>query len=199
MLYARENGCEKLYADRYGLEFAADRPYVRLHHPDGVKIADLFFLSSVNTAAGKDDTTRIFSWRVEETLNQIVFSMDVLSSVWQKKVYRFRCFPEHFLYEIEVQGSGDICAVNYFGCYSSAQTHWRSGFFWSSQEFTQGFNPEPSCAEKYYFSSQSNSSINLTGVPYPGRDDWFITPHHFVSPSRREKNGSGWVTRPGPV
>jgi hypothetical protein len=199
MLYVRENGSEKIYADTYCLEFAADRPFVCLSSADKTRIADLFFLSSVHPLSGRDDTLQLNPWRVEETLNEVVFSMDAQSSTWLKKTYRFRCFPQRFLYEIEVYGNGEICEASYFGGYSSAQPRWGSGFFWSGQQFIQGFNPEPNCAEKYTFSPEANSSINLTGVPLPGRDDWFFTPppYCFAVQTNDRWMGLGVEAKPG--
>lgn len=179
MLLARENGGIKVYAEAYRLEFAKDRPYVFLEDERGNRVAELFVLSGVHPLDGRDDTTSAGDWTVEEGLDQLVFSLEAASSVWERKVYRFRCLPKRFSYEIELTGAGRIAEVNYFGGYYSAQIRWGSGFFWSGQRFEQGFNPEPSSDEIYTFPAEANSAINMTGVPLPGKSDWFFTPPPF--------------------
>jgi hypothetical protein len=82
-------------------------------------------------------------------------------------------------FEIEVAGEGRLDEVNYFGGYYSGQPRWGSGFFWSGQRFLRGFNPEPSSDERWLFGPGEGSGINLTGVPLPGRADWFFTPPPF--------------------
>jgi hypothetical protein len=179
MLLTHENGCLKVFAETYTLEFAKDRPFVKVFNPDGSRVMDLFVLSSVHTAAQRDDTTSIQAWSPAESLQEMVITLEAASSAWDRKLYRFRCQPRRFSYEIEVYGQGDIDEVRYFGGYSSAQVRWGSGFFQSGQNFQQGFNPEPSSDEIYTFAPEAGSCINLTGVPLPGKADWFFTPPPF--------------------
>ncbi len=190
MLLARENGGIKFFAETYRLEFAKDRPFVYLDDQNGVRIVDLFVLSSVHPLTGRDDTTDISAWSVDENLDEVVFTLEASSSVWQKKIYRFRCRSRRFRYEVEVRGAGQLAEAHYLGGYYSAQIRWGSGFFLSGQNFQQGFNPEPSCAEVYTFPSQANSTINLSGVPLPGKDDWFLTPPPFCFAFETQ---SGWL------
>jgi hypothetical protein len=199
MLQAIENGVHKLNTDTYRLVFPIDRPYVYLSDTEGRSIADLFVLSAVHPLTGRDDTTCIGSWEVEAGPDVIVYSLAVQSSVWDRKIYRFRCFPNRFLYEIELQGSGDLVDVQYFGGYYSGQVRWGSGFFWSGQSFKQGFNPEPNVDEVNTFSPTSNTLIDLMGVPLPGKAGWFFTPPPF---SYAFEAASGWLgmsieARPG--
>ncbi len=184
MLIARENGSLKVFGNQYSLEFTKDRPFVYLYNSSSEttrkhRIAELFVLSSIHTIYGRDDTTQTGPWRVEEGLDETVISIEASSSVWQSKLIRFRCLPERFLYEVELQGSGEISEAVYFGGFSSASLRWGSGFFWSGQRFKQGFNPEPNCVETYTFHPDSYSAINMTGGPLPGRGDWFFTPPPF--------------------
>jgi hypothetical protein len=190
MLFTRENGCLKLFADTYSLEFAKDRPFVYLDDEHGARIADLFVLSSIHALDGRDDTTSVGVWRVEEGLSEMVFSLETGSSIWDSKTIRFRCQPRRFRYEIEINGSGQIAEANYFGGYSSAHLRWGSGFFWSGQRFKQGFNPEPTIDETYTFSPDGSSEINMTGVPLPGKCDWFFTPPPFCLSFETQ---SGWL------
>jgi hypothetical protein len=80
---------------------------------------------------------------------------------------------------VTVEGNGQLVEANYFGGYYSGQPRWGSGFFWSGQHFQSGFDLEPNTAENNYFSAETNMTIDLMGVPLPGRDDWFFTPPPF--------------------
>jgi hypothetical protein len=180
MRFSRHKGIQKIFADRYALTFVADRPFVYLDDGKGMRLAELFLYSSVNSLHGQDDTVEIKSWEAVENADEIVFSIEASSSLWTKKVYRFRCSPDRFSYEIEVDGRGVLCDVDYFGGYYSGQTRWGSGFFWSGQNFLRGFNPEPSADEVNYFAPAEGSAIDLMGVPLPGKANWFFTPPPFV-------------------
>ncbi len=115
------------------------------------------------------------------------------------KIYRFRCRPTRFSYEVEVSGKGDLETVNYFGGYYSGQVRWGSGFFPSGQNFKQGFNPEPATSEVYTFAADLSSNINLTGVPLPGKGDWFFTPPPFCYAFELSQGwlGTGIEAQPG--
>jgi hypothetical protein len=191
MLLARENGGLKVFAETYTLEFATDRPFVHLDDAYGNRICDFFVLSSIHPLDGRDDTTDIGAWEAEQHQEEIVLTLEASSSVWQSKLYRFRCQPARFSYEVEVAGQGHIAEALYFGGYYSAQIRWGSGFFWSGQAFQQGFNPEPNCDEVHTFPTASSSTINLTGVPLPGKDDWFFTPPPFCYAM---ETGQGWMS-----
>jgi hypothetical protein len=199
MLQATDDGQLKLIAESYRLIFAIDRPYVYLTDSNGCSIADLFVLSAIHPLSSRDDTLSIGNWLVQEGLDEIIFSLEVQSSVWEQKVYRFRCFPERFVYEIELQGSGDLADVHYFGGYYSGHVRWGSGFFWSGQSFKQGFNPEPNVDEVNTFSPTSNTVIDLMGVPLPGKAGWFFTPPPFSYAFETAQNwiGLSVEARPG--
>ena len=191
MLLTRENGNLKVFADAYSLEIAKDRPFVVVEDAHGRKIADLFALASVHPTCGKDDTTDVGTWRAEETLDEIMFVLEMQSSAWERKIARFHCQPRRFRYEIEVTGRGDLDEVVYFGGYSSAHLRWGSGFFQSGRKFEQVFNPEPTSDEVYSLPAATTTAINLTGVPLPGRADWFYTPPPFCFGASTEE---GWMS-----
>jgi hypothetical protein len=170
----------KVVADSYALSCAADRPYVYLENTVGERIAELFVPSSVHSTDGQDDTTRLSSWQVREGADETVLWLEAQSSLWRQKVYRFRCRPTRFRFEVEVEGEGHLSDVHYFGGYYSGQPRWGSGFFWSGQQFKQGFNPEPTTDEAYLFEPSAGSLIDLTGVPLAGKDGWFFTPPPYL-------------------
>ena len=180
MLLSRENGVTKVYAENYSLEFRKDRPFVFLFDAQGNRAAELFVLSGVHATHGRDDTTLpVDAWRVEEGLEEITLTVDAASSVWESKTYRFHCRARRFSYEIEVCGQGLIDQVDYFGGYYSGQVRWGSGYFVSGQRFQHVFNPEPTTDEQYSYPAEASTAINLTGVPLPGKGDWFFTPPPF--------------------
>jgi hypothetical protein len=186
-------------SETYCLTFLADRPFVSLDSPRGDRLAELFFLSSIHSLRGRDDTTRIGEWEMDEQPGVTTFLLRVESSFWRAKRYRFRCFPRRFTYDVEVEGEGQLAEVNYFGGHYSGQPRWGSGFFWSGQHFLSGFNPEPNKDEVNYFSPQANTHIDMMGVPLPGRGDWFFTPPPFCFAMQLPR---GWLslgveTRPG--
>jgi hypothetical protein len=187
----------------YQLTCAPDRPYVRLDGADGRTIADLFVLSSVNGASardsGKDDAVEVGEWRQVDHGDHIALELEAGSSLWQRKTYRFRCWEERLTYEVEIEGSGRVSSVDYFGGYSSARLRWGSGFFWSHGHFAQGFNPEPTTEERYYFAPGESMLIDTTGVPIAGRDGWFFTPPPFCFAMQHAGGwlGMGVEARPG--
>lgn len=191
MVFTIENGVLRLTTNTYQLAFAKDRPYVSLDDASGNRLADLFPLSSVNSTQGCDDTTQVETWQVEsQSEDEVVFSLVAYSNIWRKKVYRFRCKPERLSYEIEIEGEGHLAEVDYFGGYFSGQLRWGSGFFWSGQSFKQGFNPEPNSDEASTFSPGEMVSIDLMGVPLPGKAHWFFTPPPFFV---AVEAGQGWL------
>ncbi|MFW5983446.1 MAG: hypothetical protein ACOCQ4_03010, partial [bacterium] len=177
--------------DNYKLTFADDRPFVFVADCQGENLMELFYLSSVNSSRGSDDTVKIFSWEFAEKDQEIICTLNVESSIWKEKKYRFRCLEDRFLYDIEVHGQGDLLDVNYFGGYYSANVRWGSGFFYSGQNFEKGFNPEPNTEEINYFSPEGGSIIDMMGVPLPGRGDWFFTPPPFCFAFQGKNN---WVS-----
>src|SRR5688572_5178266 len=179
-MIARSNKEARQFAsETYCLTFLDDRPFVRVDSPQGDRLAELFILSSIHSLHGRDDTTRIGDWEIDEQPEVTTFRLRVESSLWKAKQYRFQCFPGRFTYAVEVEGDGQLVEANYFGGYYSGQPRWGSGFFWSGQRFLSVFNPEPNTAGKNTCSPETNMTIDLTGVPLPGRDDWFFTPPPF--------------------
>lgn len=174
-------------ADQYSLTFAEDRPFVYLDDERGDRLAELFVLSSVHSTAGRDDTTGIGSWQIED---ERTFALHVASSVWERKTYRFRCGARHFAYDVTIEGSGRLAEVCYFGGYSSAQPRWGTGFFVSGHAFEQGFNPEPSVERINYFDPREGAGIDLIGGPLPGKRHWFFTPPPFCLAFRLP---AGWL------
>jgi hypothetical protein len=172
------------------LTFFDDRPFVRVESAQGNRLAELFLLSSVHSLQGRDDTVKTGTWEVSEQPGVTTFELRVESSLWKEKRYRIRCFPQRFAYEVEIEGNGQLAEVNYFGGYYSGQPRWGSGFFWSRQHFLSVFNPEPNTAENNYFLPESNATIDLMGVPLPGRDDWFFTPPPFCFAMQWQE---GWL------
>lgn len=163
----------------YSLACAADRPYVHLANAAGERIAELFVLSGVHGVAGRDDAIEVGAWRQVDLGDHVAFEIDASSSIWRRKTYRFRCWEDRLSYEVEIEGEGQISAVDYFGGYSSARLRWGSGFFWSGGSFSRGFNPEPTVEEHYHFEPGESAVIDTTGVPIAGRGGWFFTPPPF--------------------
>ncbi len=199
MQLTRKNGVLTLTAANYSLTFASDRPFVYLQDSQGTRLAELFVLSSIHPLHGRDDTTSIGAWESIESPEGITLTLNAESSIWRNKTYRFRCYPNRFLYDMEVEGQGSLVEVNYFGGYYSGQVRWGSGFFWSGQKFRQGFNPEPNTDEVNHFAPESGAAIDLTGVPLPGRGGWFFTPPPFcfAFQTQHEWLGLGVEARPG--
>ncbi len=190
MQLVRDNGTLALAAQRYSLVFPTDRPFVYLDDRAGARLAELFVLSSIHPMSDRDDTLQFGEWSVEESENHITFSLPVRSSVWKSKTVRICCEPRRFTYAVEIEGAGALAQVDYFGGYSSAQPRWGSGFFWSGHHFKRGFNPEPNADEIYYFPPSAGSTIDLTGVPLPGKSTWFFTPPPFCFAFEGK---SGWL------
>lgn len=179
MTTKKKRDIRQFRSDSYCLTFFEDRPFVSVRSPGDDWLVDLFIPSSVHALHGRDDTCRIGEWQVDEQRGVTTFLLEAESSLWKAKRYRLQCFPHRLTFDIEVEGRGQLAEVNYFGGYYSAQPRWGSGFFWSGQSFRAGFNPEPNSGEVNVFSPEANSTIDLMGVPLPGRSDWFFTPPPF--------------------
>jgi hypothetical protein len=177
-------------AESYTLTFLVDRPYVYVDDIRGTRLMELFVSSSVHPLHDRDDTVRVGTWEVETSPDETVYWLSVGSSVWTEKIYRFRCQPHRFTYEIEVRGQGRLADALYFGGYVSAYRRWGSGFMVSGHSFARGFNPEPISEETHYFIPASTVHIDLGGVPLPGKGDWFFTPPPYCFAL---ESANGWV------
>lgn len=185
-----EGGKHTITTSSYQLSTRRESPHVLLYDSHGTLISELFVPSSVHTTAGQDDTTRFGSWSVERTDDAIWLSVAADSSIWQRKLYRFRCEPHRLAYYVTVSGEGQLTDAHYFGGYYSGTVRWGSGFFPSGQRFRSGFTPEPNTAEAFDFAPAGSAVIDLTGVPLPGRDDWFFTPPPFCFAL---EHNTGWL------
>jgi hypothetical protein len=190
MQLTQQTGSLTLECEPYRLIFPEDRPFVYLETPAGERTAELFVLSTIHPMQGRDETPACGGWTVEEGSNEIVLSLTAQSTCWDRKVYRFRCQPARFSYEVEVWGSGDLAEACFFGGAYSGKPRWGSGFFWSGHSFRRGFNPEPNTDEVNTFSPNESTSIDLMGVPLPGRGDWFFTPPPFCFAF---ETAAGWL------
>jgi hypothetical protein len=166
-------------ADSYNLEFSKDGLFVYVKDKSDEVLGQLFLFSSIHSSSGMDDTTQIGAWEYEKSEDEIIASCSVASSIWTQKKYWLRCLPNRFYYGIEIEGKGLISDAVYFGGYCSGVERWGSGYFISGQNFKQGWTPEPNTRERIYFSPEGSESIDLNGVPIPGRDGWFFTPPPF--------------------
>jgi len=191
MIAKSKNDARRFTSETYRLTFLDDRPFVRVESAQGEGLAELFILSSIHSLHGRDDTTVIGDWGRDEQPGVTTFLLRVESSLWKAKQYHFRCFPNRFTYDVEIEGDGQLAEVNYFGGYYSGQPRWGSGFFWSGQQFLSVFNSEPNTAENNYFPPESNATVDLMGVPLPGRDDWFFTPPPFCFAMQWQE---GWLS-----
>ncbi|MCW5850905.1 MAG: hypothetical protein KIT87_12590 [Anaerolineae bacterium] len=194
-----ERGAFIITTPNYRLKTAVDRPFVYLDGADGVRLAELFVPSSIHTTGVLDDTTSFGPWCAEEEGDKIVLTAHARSTAWQLKVYRFHCYLDRVVFEVEVTGEGALTDVHLFGGYYSGTVRWGSGFFYSGQRFRQVFNPEPNMDETNLFSPAEGSKIDLMGVPLPGRGDWFFTPTPFCYAF---EHSAGWLSvgieaRPG--
>jgi len=177
-------------AESYSLTFPTDRPFVYLADRAGLRLAELFVLSSAHTLSGLDDSVAMEPWQVYESGTETVFSMRVSSSLWDAKTVEFRCLPHRMTYQITVEGQGMLSEVRYFGGYSSAYPRWGSGFFPSGNTFLRGFNPEPNTHNEPYFDPAGGTVIDLSGAPLPGKRHWFFTPAPFCLAF---ETPAGWV------
>lgn len=189
MVTYNSQACE-IKADAYTLEFTQDNYFVLLKDSLGATQAQLFLFSSVHSNLGLDDTTGVGEWQVENREDEILLWCLTGSSCWKQKKYWLRCREDRFYYGIEVEGDGMIQDAVYFGGYCSGLDRWGSGYFVSGQHFKQAWTPEPNTRERVFFAVDGSESIDLNGVPVPGRDGWFFTPAPFCFAF--ELN-SGWL------
>lgn len=177
-------------SDTYTLQFHSDRPFVTVCAGSGQPVAELFALAGANTTGGLDDAVQLGSWGRSEAGSDVVFSLNVRSSLWAQKSVRFVCSPSRFRYEVDVAGTGALTEVTYFGGYASAAPRWGTGFFPSGQTFIRIFNPEPNTEDRNYLPPSSGSVIDLTGAPLPGKRHWFFNPPPFCFGA---ETTAGWL------
>ncbi len=170
---------KQIFAAMYSVDVPTDRPFVCVKDTDGKTMMDLFYPSSVNSTIGQDEAAAIDPWQIEIREDCVILYTHILSPIWRRKHVEILCYADRIIYQIEVEGQGNLTDVNYFGGYCSAFLRWGSGFFWSGQRFQQAFTPEPNTSEQAYHSPSTNLMIDMIGVPLPGRDDWFFTPPPF--------------------
>lgn len=186
------DGAPVVSGPRYRLTTSIARPFVELSGPLGEQIAELFVGTSAHSSAGQDDTTAMGPWEVSAAGDTITLSRRAQSSVWAEKTFSFHCTPERIRYEVRLSGRGYLYLsdVEYFGGYYSGALRWGSGRFSSGQHFLQGFTPEPNTDERTRFSAAEGATIDITGVPLPGRDGWFFTPPPFCFAF---EHAGGWL------
>src|SRR5215211_3927305 len=112
MIARSKKEARRFTSETYCLTFLDDRPFVRVESAQGDRIAELFVLSSIHSLHGRDDTTEIGDWEIEEQPEVTTFCLRVESSLWNAKRYRFQCFPRRFTYDVEIEGSGQLAEVN---------------------------------------------------------------------------------------
>jgi hypothetical protein len=186
-------------SNTYSLSFTKDNYYILVKDKSGKVLAQLFLFSSVHSNTGMDDSTQIGIWEFDIHEDEIIASCPVCSTCWTRKKYSLRCQLDRFYYGIEVEGTGLITDAVYFGGYCSGLDRWGSGYFISGQNFKQGWTPEPNTRESIFFSPIGSETIDLNGVPIPGRDGWFFTPPPFFYSFEGENHwlGLGVCCQPG--
>lgn len=96
----------RFFSDSCTFTFPHDRNYVYLEDGHGATIAQLFVLSGVQPIYGRDDTSEVGSWQVDERSGETIFSLRASSSAWSGKTFRFMCMPHRFSYDVTVEGEG---------------------------------------------------------------------------------------------
>jgi len=112
MITWHKNGDFQFISETYCLSFPGDRPFVNVDSSRGDRLAELFILSIIHSLHGRDDTTRIGKWEIDERPGITTLVLRAESSLWKEKRYRFRCFPDRFTYDVEIEGNGQLAEVN---------------------------------------------------------------------------------------
>jgi hypothetical protein len=136
-------------------------------------------LFTADCTGGPDATTAVRDPTVAEGVGETVVSLTAGSTVWDRRVHQLRCRPDGITFTTVVEGAGALTDVTYFGGYDAAHPRWGMGLFLSGHTFVRGWNPEPDASGSLWFDPRSESTIDLTGGPLPGRRHWFFTPAPF--------------------
>lgn len=180
MKLSQERDLITITAKAYTLKVETMQPRASLLDPEGQLLAELFLLFSCHSDAGRDVSTRMEPWQVEEIPGGYALKTTADSSVWQQKNICLTLLEDRISQEAEVQGQGSIFDVELLsGYYTGSNRRWGNARFYSAFHVDSLFNPEPSRSEQYHVSPLQRSLIDLTGVPIPGRDHWFFTPVPF--------------------
>ena len=192
MKWTKEPGI-RIEARAYALEMQDDRPACKIWDGKGRLMAELFLLSSLHTMSGRDVTSRVSPWSLEQVEDgRIVLSAQADSLIWKGKTLRLTLKEDRIIYQMTVEGEGSLADAELLsGYYTGANQRWSNARFYSGFHGDGLFNPEPDGWESYTVSPQERSLIDMTGVPIPGRDHWFFTPPPFCFVL---KNGDTFMT-----
>lgn len=190
----------RVETEAYTLEMQTDRPAAKVWNRAGELMAELFLLSSCHTLGGRDVSSRLTPWDIQETENGVCLSAQADSLIWQGKTIRLTLMEDRMVYGMDVTGEGTLGDVELLsGYYTGANLRWSNARFYSGFHGDSLFNPEPDGWEQYAVSPQERSLIDMTGVPIPGRDHWFFTPPPFCFVLRQGENCMtlGVAAKPG--
>lgn len=180
-----KNNLFSLEAEKYNLEFIENRPSVRVKSKAGDELCELFLISSCHSIEKKDATANISEWKCSENDGRIEFTAEADSLAWDKKIYHLVCKEDRIEYYYEIEGKGNLGRCEYFTGYYVGSVRLSSGRFYSGFPVDSVFNPEPDICENPFFGANERSLIDMTGVPFYGRDHWFFTPPPFCFVCRK--------------
>lgn len=99
------------------------------------------------------------------------------SNLWNKKTYRWRFEPDHFSYQVELQGQQVVRELRYFDGAAENQ------FGWSFFDFSRFFSPECTLLDQRYYKSMQYGCIDassgpMSDIPRDHNDNnhWIFTP-----------------------
>ena len=176
----------RVTAAAYTFELLPDRPAAALTDAKGQRLGEIFLLSSCHTMTGRDVSSCLSAWTVEEKPGEVWLTARADSLIWREKTVRLRLMEDRIMYQVTVAGEGTLTDVELLsGYYTGCNKRHSNARFYSGFEGDSLFNPEPDRNEMYSRSVCERSLIDMTGVPIPGRDGWFFTPTPFCFVLRR--------------
>lgn len=170
----------------YALWLPAGRPYVHVTDADGTPWIDLFIPSSLHTAHGLDDTTRLHAPQVECTARGYRITIDSESTIWSSKRTVLDCAPDELRVTVDVAGAGPLADVHLLGGYYSGDLRHGSGFHQSGIAFGSVCNPEPWGSERRVLSAAESTVLDVLGTSVPGKRHWQFTPPPLCLAVNRE-------------
>ena len=166
--------------ERYTLRMAERRPALLMEGKDGVLLCELFLVSSIHAAAGRDLSSSISPIAFEQSGKGVTLRFSADSTVWERKEYTLFAGEDGLTYDVCVTGRGALEEAELLsGYYSGSNDRCGTARHYSGFPADSLMNPEPDGSERRFVSPLERTMIDLMGVPIPGRDHWFFTPPPF--------------------
>ncbi|MEW9549136.1 hypothetical protein [Nonomuraea sp. NPDC050783] len=148
--------------------------------------ATLSLLSSVGTAAGRDETYETLPPVLAEREGEVVFDFPQRSTGWEAKTVRLTCTPETLAVEVRVEGDGVLSDVTLLGGRAVLNSR-AAGTFRSGLHARGVFSPTPAHPVQVVRPVSAGVALTVIGDASPGRLHAVFSPPPLVLAFTKEE------------